>query len=130
MQRQLISSGSKMEGPIGFSRAVRIGSLIAVAGTAAIRPDGTTDSPGDVYGQTCYCLGIAQKAIEEAGGQLSDVYRTRIMLRDMKHWEAAARAHGEFFSTIRPACTFVEVKGFIQADWLVEVEVDAKVGDD
>ncbi len=130
MNRQLISSGSKMEAPIGFSRAVRVGPLIAVAGTAAIQADGTTACPGDVYGQTKYCFQIAQKAIEEAGGQLSDVYRTRIMLKDVRHWEAAARAHGEFFSTIRPACTFVEVKGFIQADWLVEVEVDAMVVDD
>ncbi|NRB53701.1 MAG: RidA family protein [Saprospiraceae bacterium] len=128
MSKQLISSGSKMEGPIGFSRAVRVGPLIAVAGTAAIQPDGSTAAPADVYGQTLYCLAIIQKAVEEAGGSLTDVFRTRVMLTDISQWELAASAHGEFFSEIRPACTFVEVKGFIQEDWLVELEADAWVG--
>lgn len=127
MSKQLISSDSKMEGPIGFSRAVRVGPLIAVAGTAAIQPDGSTACPGDVYGQTLYCLSIIQKAVEEAGGSLSDIYRTRVMLTDINEWEQAAKAHGEFFREIRPACTFVEVKGFIQKDWLVELEADAMV---
>jgi enamine deaminase RidA (YjgF/YER057c/UK114 family) len=114
-----------MEEPIGFSRAVRIGNVIAVSGTAAIAPDGSTACPGDVYGQTKYCLEIMRRAIEVAGGRLEDVIRTRIMLKDISKWEEAARAHGEFFSEIRPACTFVEVKGFIGADWLVETEADA-----
>ncbi len=127
MSKQLISSGSKMEGPIGFSRAVRVGPLIAVAGTAAIQPDGSTACPGDVYGQTLYCLSIIQKAVEEAGGSLSDIFRTRVMLTDINEWGQAAKAHGEFFREIRPACTFVEVKGFIQKDWLVELEADAMV---
>lgn len=128
MSKQLISSGSKMEGPIGFSRAVRVGAFIAVAGTAAIQPDGSTACPGDVYGQTLYCLSIIQKAVEEAGGSLSDIFRTRVMLTDISEWKQAAKAHGEFFAEIRPACTFVEVKGFIQKDWLVELEADAMVG--
>lgn len=128
MSKQLISSGSKMEGPIGFSRAVRVGPLIAIAGTAAIQPDGTTASPGDVYRQTLYCLSIIEKAVQEAGGSLTDIYRTRVMLTDISQWEWAAKAHGEFFSEIRPACTFVEVRGFIQEDWLVELEADAWVG--
>ena len=128
MSKQLISSGSKMEGPIGFSRAVRVGPVIAVAGTAAIQPDGSTACPGDVYGQTIYCLSIIQKAVEAAGGSLADIYRTRVMLTDISQWELAAKAHGEFFSEIRPACTFMEVKSFIQTDWLVELEADAWVG--
>lgn len=128
MSKQLVSSGSKMEGPIGFSRAVRVGPMIAVAGTAAIQPDGSTACPEDVYGQTLYCLSIIQKAVEDAGGSLADIYRTRVMLTDISQWELAAKAHGEFFSEIRPACTFVEVKGFIQADWLVELEADAWLG--
>ena len=127
MNRKNISSGSPMEGPIGFSRASRIGNVIAVAGTAAIGPDGQTVGINDVYEQTKYCIEIMKKAIEEAGGSLQDVVRTRIMLVDMSTWKEAAKAHGEFFSDIRPACTFVEVKGFINKEWLVETEADCVV---
>ena len=123
MSRQNVSSGSPMEKPIGFSRASRIGNTIAVAGTAAIGPDGTVGI-GEVYEQTKYCIEIMKKAIEDAGGSLQDVIRTRIMLVDMSTWKDAAKAHGEFFSNIRPACTFVEVKGFINKEWLVETEAD------
>ncbi len=125
MTRQNISSGSPLETPIGFSRATRISNVIAVAGTAPLAIDGSTASPGDVYGQTRRCLEIMAEAIEKAGGAISDVIRTRIMLTDISRWQEAARAHGEFFSQIRPACTFVEVKGFIRQDWLVETEADA-----
>ena len=124
MTRKNVSSSSPMEKVIGFSRAVRIGNIIFVSGTAAIAPDGTTTHPNDVYGQTKYCIEIMKKAIEDAGGKLEDVVRTRIMLKDISKWKEAAKAHGEFFSEIRPACTFVEVKGFIKADWLVETEAD------
>jgi enamine deaminase RidA (YjgF/YER057c/UK114 family) len=113
-----------MEGPIGFSRASRIGNVIAVAGTAAIADDSSVTAPGDVYGQTKRCIEIMQRAIEEAGGKLENVIRTRIMLTDTSTWEEAAKAHGEFFGDIRPACTFVEVSGFIGKDWLVETEAD------
>ncbi|MCG9760910.1 MULTISPECIES: RidA family protein [Pseudoalteromonas] len=122
--RKLISSGSHLEEPIGFSRASRIGKNIAVAGTAPI-DNGQTVFIGNVYEQTKYCLEISLKAIEEAGGSIEDVIRTRIMLTNIKEWEQAAKAHGELFSTQRPACTFVEVKGFIDPEWLVETEVDA-----
>ncbi|MBI5220893.1 MAG: RidA family protein [Candidatus Liptonbacteria bacterium] len=128
MSRINISSGSPLEQPIGFSRAVRIGDIIAVAGTAPLALDGTTACPGDVYGQTKRCLEITQKAIEEAGGKLEHVIRTRIMLTDISRRQEAARAHGEFFSEIRPACTFVEVRGFIRPDWLVETEADCVLG--
>ena len=124
MTRQNISSGSPLEIPIGFSRAARVGNIIAIAGTAPIAPDGSTACPGDVYGQTTCCLSIVRSAIAQAGGRLEDVIRTRIMLTDISRWEDAAKAHGEFFSDIRPACTFVEVSGFINQDWLVEVEAD------
>lgn len=124
MQRRNVSSGSKFEKPIGFSRAVRIGSVIAVSGTAPLLADGSTASTGDVYGQTKRCLDIMQKAIEDAGGKLEDVIRTRIMLVDISTWEKAAQAHGEVFSEIRPACTFVEISGLINNDWLVETEAD------
>ncbi|MCF2909852.1 RidA family protein [Pseudoalteromonas sp. DL2-H2.2] len=122
--RKFISSGSHLEAPIGFSRATRIGNYIAVSGTAPI-DNGKTVFVGDVYEQTKYCLTLSLRAIEEAGGSLRDVIRTRIMLTDISTWEQAAKAHGELFSGQRPACTFVEVKGFIDPQWLVETEVDA-----
>ncbi|WP_413110366.1 RidA family protein [Thaumasiovibrio sp. DFM-14] len=122
--RKLVSSGSHLEGPIGFSRASRIGNYIAVAGTAPI-DNGETVFEGKVYEQTKYCLQISLRAIEEAGGTINDVIRTRIMLTDIRDWELAAKAHGEMFGEQRPACTFVEVKGFIDPSWLVETEVDA-----
>lgn len=114
MKRLNISSGSQYEKPIGFSRAVRIGNIISVAGTAPIAPDGTTDHPNDLYNQTKRCLEIMKKAINDAGGQLDNVIRTRIFLKNISDWEKAAKAHGEYFSEIRPACTFIEVKGFIK----------------
>ena len=121
--RKLVSSGSYLEGPIGFSRACRIGNQIAVAGTVPIK-NGKTVFVGDVYNQAKYCLEISIRAIEEAGGGIEDIIRTRILLTDISRWEEAAKAHGEFFSEIKPACTFVEVKGFIDPEWLVETEVD------
>ncbi len=78
----------------------------------------------DVYGQTKRCLEISAQAISDCGGNLNDVIRTRMMLTDITQWELAAKAHGEFFAGIQPACTFVEVKGFIRPEWLVETEVD------
>jgi len=119
-----------MEPIIGFSRAVRVGDVIAVAGTAPIGPDGQTLCPGDVYGQTAACLAIAVAAIEQAGGHAGGVIRTRVMLTDITRWEEAARAHGALFAAIRPACTFVGVSGFIRPDWLVEIEMDCLVGND
>lgn len=124
--RKNISSGSPYEEPIGFSRAVRIGDRICVSGTAPIAPDGSTTAPGDVYLQTKRCLDIIKKAIEDAGGSLPDVIRTRVYLTDAQTWKEAAKAHGEFFSTIKPACTFVEVSGLINPDWLVEIEAEAQ----
>ncbi len=127
MTRKNVPSSSPMEELIGFSRAVKVGNIISVAGTAAIAPDGSTACPDDVYGQTMCCFGIMKKAIEEAGGRLEDVIRTRIMLKDVSRWEEAAKAHSEFFSVIKPACTFVEVKGFVKEDWLVETEADCVI---
>lgn len=121
--KKLVSSGSPYENSIGFSRACRIGNQIAVAGTAPIK-DGKTAFIGDLYNQTKFCLEVSVRAIEEAGGSVEDVIRTRIMLIDIGRWEDAAKAHGEFFSDVKPACTFVEVKGLIDPEWLVEIEVD------
>jgi enamine deaminase RidA (YjgF/YER057c/UK114 family) len=127
MKRLNISSGSPFEKPIGFSRAVRIGNIIAVAGTAPIAPDGTTSYPGDLYKQTKRCLEIIKKAITDTGGELKNVIRTRIYLTQISDWEKAAKAHGEYFSDIRPACTFIEVKSLVKDDWLVEIEADCVV---
>jgi enamine deaminase RidA (YjgF/YER057c/UK114 family) len=126
---RLVSSGSPFEPEIGFSRAVRSGPYVSVAGTAPIAEGGGTAAPGDVYGQSVRCLDIAERALREAGASLDDVIRTRVMLTDIGQWRAAARAHGERFAGIRPACTFVEVSRFIDPDWLVELEVDAVVED-
>jgi enamine deaminase RidA (YjgF/YER057c/UK114 family) len=127
MQKQRIGSGSPFEKPIGFSRAVRAGTMIAVSGTAPIAPGGGTAYPGNLYRQTRACIDIIKAAIEKAGGRLEDVIRTRIMLTDIDQWREAARAHGEAFGEIRPACTFVQVSRFIDADWLVEMEADCVV---
>lgn len=126
--RNLISSGSPLEEPIGFSRAVRVGNIIAVAGTAPIPVDSTQSAEGwSIYEQTRLCLGIISKAIEQAGGTLENVVRTRVLLTDISKWREAAKAHGEFFSSVKPATTFVEVNGFIDPAWKVEIEADCIV---
>jgi enamine deaminase RidA (YjgF/YER057c/UK114 family) len=122
--RKLVPSGSPFESRIGFSIAVRVGQNVAVSGTAPIAPVGTVASPGDVCGQTRRCLDIIVQAVADSGLSLETIVRTRIMLTDISQWEAAARAHGEFFAAVKPATTFIEVKGFINPEWLVEVEAD------
>ena len=97
---------------------------MAVSGTAPIAPDGSVAAPGDVYGQTLRCLEIILEAIAQAGLAPDSVIRTRVMLTDIERWEDAARAHGEVFANVRPACTFVQVYKFIDPDWLVELEAD------
>jgi enamine deaminase RidA (YjgF/YER057c/UK114 family) len=127
--RRLVSSGSPLEPQIGFSRAVRVGPYVCVAGTAPIAAGGGTAAPGDVYAQAVRCLDIAEQALQEAGAALADVVRTRVMLTDINQWREAARAHGERFAQIRPVTTFIEVTRFIDPDWLVEFEVDAVIPD-
>lgn len=127
MTRKNISSGSPFEKKIGFCRAVRVGNIISVAGTAPIGADGETVAPGDAYTQACRCLQIIKEAIEEAGGTLGDVVRTRMMLTDIGQWEDVGRAHREFFEDIRPASTLVEVSALAREDWLVEIEADAVI---
>lgn len=128
MSRQLISSGTPWEASVGYSRAVRVGNLIFVSGTTASDEDGQTVSVGDAYGQTQFILRKIESALREAGAELTDVVRTRLFVTDIDRWEEIGNAHGEFFSTIRPAATMVEVSRLINSDHLVEVEVDAVIG--
>ncbi len=125
--RQLISSGSPYEPRIGISRAVRVGSVIAVSGTAPIGPDGRTAAVGDPAGQARRCLEIIKQALERAGASLDQVIRTRTLLTRIDDWQAVAAVHGEFFGAIRPANTVMQVTRFIDPDWLIELEADAVV---
>jgi enamine deaminase RidA (YjgF/YER057c/UK114 family) len=127
--RQLISSGSYLEPIIGFSRAVRVGNHVAVGGTAPIAAGGGTAAKGDVYGQAKRIFEIIGKALADAGAGFEHVTRTRVILTDMTLWDAAAKAHAEIFKDIRPVTTVLAVKGFVDPDWLIEIEVDAIVPD-
>lgn len=126
--RQLISSGSPYEPKVGISRAVRVGSFIAVSGTAPLR-DGETVGVGDPAAQARRCLEIIREALERAGTTLDHVVRTRTLLTRIEDWQAVAAVHGEFFGAIRPANTIMQVSRFIDPDWLVEFEADAVVSD-
>lgn len=129
MTRKNVTYGQPIEKEIGFSRAVRIGNVIAVTGTAPTAKDGSVHSPGDVYGQCKRSFEIIKDVLEQAGASLEDVIRTRMFLRDISTWKEAARAHGEIFSGILPATTFVEISGLINPEWLVEIEADAVIQD-
>ncbi|MEO6013469.1 MAG: RidA family protein [Devosia sp.] len=123
--RQLVSSGSYLEPIIGFSRAVRVGNFIAVGGTAPIAVAGGTAAKGDVYGQARRCFEIIDKALDDAGAGFEHVVRTRVILTDMAMWGEASKAHAEIFAAIRPVTTVMAVSGFVDPDWLIEIEVDA-----
>jgi len=127
--RQRVSTGSPYEPRLGISRAVRVGKVIAVAGTAPLGPDGKTVAPGDTEAQARRCLEIVREALERCGASLTDVVRTRILLTCIEDWEQVARAHGEFFGSVRPANTIMQVTRFIDPEWLVEIEADAIVDD-
>jgi enamine deaminase RidA (YjgF/YER057c/UK114 family) len=126
MERRLVSSGSPYEPMIGFSRAVRDGRHVFVAGTCAVMPDGA-EPPPDAYGQAKRCLEIIVAALDQAGAAPSDVVRTRTFLRDVNDADEAGRAHGEVFREIRPASTMLVVSGFLDPRWVVEIEADALV---
>jgi enamine deaminase RidA (YjgF/YER057c/UK114 family) len=124
-ERRHARSGSPFEARIGFSRAVRQGPHVAVSGTAPIGTDGKTVGVGDAEAQATRCLEIIREALARVDAPLESVFRTRIYLVRLEDWEAIARAHGACFGKIRPASTFVQVKGLLDPDWLVEIEADA-----
>ena len=128
--RNLISSGSPYEPKIGISRAVRVGNVVAVSGTAPLGADGRTVGIGDASAQARQCLEIIAGALEKAGASLRQVVRTRTLLERIEDWEKVAAVHGEFFGQIRPANTIMQVSQFIDPDWLVEFEADAIVDDE
>ncbi len=122
--RKNIGSGSPWEDIVGYSRAVRVGNIIEVAGTTAIDGD-TLVGKGDVYAQTVFIFKKIEKVLQEAGAALADVVRTRMFITDISKWEEAGKAHVEFFKNIKPVATMVEVSNLIDADLLIEIEVTA-----
>lgn len=127
MKRINIPSGSMYEELVGYSRAVRVGNVIEVAGTTSMK-DGKVRGLGEPYYQVKIILKKIEQALVDAGGSINDVVRTRIYVVDMAIWEDVARAHGEVFGTIRPASTLVQVSSLVEPDMLVEIEATAIIG--
>jgi enamine deaminase RidA (YjgF/YER057c/UK114 family) len=121
-----ISSGTPWEDKVGYCRAVRVGNIIEVSGTTSVDGDSLIGK-NDMYSQTKFIILKIEKALQDAGAQLTDVVRTRLYVTDISKWEEAAKAHAEFFGTIKPASTMVEVSSLINSDLLVEIEVSAVI---
>lgn len=127
MQRRInISSGTRWEDKVGYCRAVRIGNIIEVSGTTSVDGDSLIGKD-DLYSQTKFIVLKIEKALQNAGAELTDVVRTRMYVTDISKWEEAAKAHAEFFGTIKPATTMVEVSSLIDPDMLIEIEASAVI---
>ncbi len=129
MSRINVSTGAPWEAKVGYCRAVRVGSHVAVSGTAPVGADGEVVGVGDAYRQAQRCIEIIEGALQEAGAGLEHVVRTRMFVTDMSQWEAIGRAHGQAFGDVRPATSLVEVSALIDPDMLVEIEADAIITD-
>ena len=127
--RSNYSSGAPWESIAGYSRAVRVGNIIEVAGTTAVDSEGQVVGAGDISKQTDYIFYKIRNALNDAGSKMSDVIRTRMYLTDINDWETVARVHGDIFSDIKPVSTLVEVSGLIDEELLIEIEVSAVVSD-
>lgn len=125
MDRRNIAGNSPYEPIVGFSRAVKVGPFISVAGTVATGPDGKIVGQGDIYAQTVQALKNIGRALEQAGAGYRDVVRTRVFVTDISQWEKVGKAHGEVFRHLRPVSSMIEVKGFVAPEMMVEIEADA-----
>ena len=125
--RQLVSSGATWESTVGYSRAVRVGSWVSVAGTTAARPGGGAVGGDDIAEQAREAIRRISAALEQVGASLEHVVRTRMFVTDISRWEEVGRAHGEFFGDIRPAASMLEVRALIAPELLVEIEADAVI---
>ena len=128
-KRLNISSGTKWEDIVGYSRAVKIGNVIEVAGTTAVDEDGQVVGLNDPYEQTRFALAKIEKALAQAGATMQDVVRTRMFVTNISQWEEIGRAHGLYFKEIKPAATMVEVRSLISPELLVEIEVTAVISE-